>query len=520
MSSRFSVGGIASGLDTSSIISELMFAARAPVRRLETSKASQQAELGSWQTIGNRLATLRTRLQGFTTGNSLQAVSSTSSDETVVRSSVRSGALPGTYGFQVTSLAAAHQRSSAGFGSTAALTGAGTALISRGTTAVGIDTIDASALSSGAYRIEVLSVADGQATVRFGGVEQTVSATGAATLTAADDTTITLGAGTALAVGTASFVAVQTTADTTLVQLTESLNATGSPVRAQLLDTGDGSATPWRLVLTSTDTGTANALTADLGGLSAFADGLTDIRAASDAVLTMGGAGGLTITRSSNTLEDVFDGVRLDLRSAAPGTDVEVVVTNDVDARFAAVKAVVDQVNLVFGKIAEDSRYDVETGGKGPLVGNFAARQVASELRNALGRVIGGGELVLLGQVGITIQNDGTYALDEARLKDHLASRPEAVASLLTGDAATGSEGAFDVLLQTVDRLLGTNGLVDAAKNASESTIKEFDAAIRGAELRMQQVELRYTRQFAALEALMGQMQSQSAYLNAALARP
>ncbi|MCB0995918.1 MAG: flagellar filament capping protein FliD [Acidimicrobiales bacterium] len=518
MSSSFSVGGIASGLDTSSIISELMFAARAPVRRLENAKAAEQLELTSWQSLGSRLTSLKSKLTSFTTGTALQAVNSSSSDETIVRATASAGALPGTYAFQVTSLAAAQQTTSTGLASSTATVGAGTALVSRGTGAIGIDTLDASALTSGAYEIEVLSVADGQATVVFDGVEQTVSATGGATLTAGDSSTLTLGAGTSLAVGTASLVAVQTDGSSTLVNLREGLNAAGSPVRAQLIDTGDGTATPWRLVLTSTATGTDNSLDTDLSGLSAFSGGLTEVRAASDAVLTLG-SGGLTVTRSSNVLDDVFDGLRLDLRSAAPGADVEVTVTDDVDSRFAAIKDVIDQVNIIFGKITQDSKYDVETGASGPLVGNFAARQLSRELQSALGQVVSGGDYVLLGQVGITIQNDGTYKVDETVLRSALGSSPEAVAELLTGDAATSSNGAFDILLGTVENLLANDGLVDAAKDSSESSITEFDAAIASHEVRMEQVQARYTRQFAALEALMGQMQSQSAYLTSALAK-
>ncbi|MCA9795423.1 MAG: flagellar filament capping protein FliD, partial [Candidatus Eremiobacteraeota bacterium] len=133
--------------------------------------------------------------------------------------------------------------------------------------------------------------------------------------------------------------------------------------------------------------------------------------------------------------------------------------------------------------------------------------------------VVSGGDYVLLGQVGITIQNDGTYKVDETVLRSALGSSPEAVAELLTGDAATSSNGAFDILLGTVENLLANDGLVDAAKDSSESSITEFDAAIASHEVRMEQVQARYTRQFAALEALMGQMQSQSAYLTSALAK-
>ncbi len=61
------------------------------------------------------------------------------------------------------------------------------------------------------------------------------------TARAGETATVTAGAG-PLVAGTVITNVVQTTATSTLQELTKSLNAAGSPVSAALINTGDGSA--------------------------------------------------------------------------------------------------------------------------------------------------------------------------------------------------------------------------------------------------------------------------------------
>jgi flagellar hook-associated protein 2 len=115
---------------------------------------------------------------------------------------------------------------------------------------------------------------------------------------------------------------VSTTAATTLSGLASELSA-NLPALAASVVSADGG---YRLVLGAKQTGTANAITlTNTAGAPAGLATLSDMHAAADARLTLGG--GVTVTRSSNTITDVLAGVQLELKQADPTKTVTVSTT-------------------------------------------------------------------------------------------------------------------------------------------------------------------------------------------------
>lgn len=515
----FQVAGLASGIDTTGLIEALMFAERAAVRRFESSKADEQKALKAWTDIESKLGTLNSAVTAIRTGGALDATSAASSDESVLRVSTSGSAVAGTYAFRVNTLAAAQQVTSAGLTSGTALVGAGTATVSGGFATIGTE-VTSHTLNDGTYGVTVLSVDTlaSEATISFDGVEQTVSTGGPMTLTAADGGTLTITElpGDAIGTGSASITVIQADATTTVNNVAASLNAAGGPVRAQVIDTGDGTSSSYRLVITSRDTGVANAADIDLSGLSLFSGGLTTLRAASDATLTLGD-GGLTVTRASNNIGDLFDGLSIDLVGASPDQDVEITVAADVDSRVDAVTDVVDAVTDILSQLSSYSTYNVDSGVGGPLVGSFAARNISSEITSSMGTLVSSSSFVLLSQIGVSLRTDGTYVVDDVKLRDSIAADPAGVERVLIGDPAITDDGVLDVVSATIDRLLAETGRVETAQASAEDTITELDRLIALQEVRLENVEDRYRRQFAALESLIGQLQSQSGFLSGLL---
>ncbi|MEM7285180.1 MAG: flagellar filament capping protein FliD [Actinomycetota bacterium] len=514
----FQVSGLASGIDTSSLIDGLMFAERAPVRRLQSAVDRENDALDAWTDIQSRLSAIETSVAAIRDGQALEAATVSSSDEAVLQATVTGSPPTGTYALQVTALAAAEQVVSAAIGDGTELVGAGTAEISGGFTALGT-TLNSHTLTDGTYNVTVVSVdADAQeAVVSFDGVTETVDTSGGSfTITGDSGGSVTVDVTGTLTTGTAGITIVEADASTTLAGLVSSINATGGPARAQLIDTGDGTGTPYRLVLTSGETGVDHAADIDLSALSLFSGGLTTLRAASDATVTLGG-GGLSITRSTNTITDLIDGITLELAGTTSGSDVEISVGADIDSRVAAVTEVVDGISGVLGQLSTYSSYDVDAGTGGPLVGSFTARSVSSELTVAMSTIVDSSSIVLLSQIGITMQNDGTFAIDDATLRESLADDPAGVERLFVGDVTVHDDGVLDVVNATVEALLGEDGRIPTAQGTAEDTIAALETQIATQEVRLVAVEERYQRQFSALESLIGQLQSQSNYLTSIL---
>ena len=121
MAGAQSVSGLASGLDTASIISGLMVVEKQPQVRVQQKIVVEQARQQALRDVLGQLNSLTTAYQGLTdigTWADTQAIAS--SDDAHVSATRTGGAAPGAYTIDVTQLARANQFTSAGTGAVVA----------------------------------------------------------------------------------------------------------------------------------------------------------------------------------------------------------------------------------------------------------------------------------------------------------------------------------------------------------------------------------------------------------------
>jgi flagellar hook-associated protein 2 len=386
---------------------------------------------------------------------------------------------------QVALVAGQLQVTSRDQGSAATLTVAGGAVAGLGLTAGTTSGTDAQVSVDGQTPVTVTHVDTGSTVSLANGVSFTT--------------------GTHLAAGTATFDVVRTTATSTLADLSAALNASTSPVSASVVNTGDGSATPYRLVLTAKNTGTAGALTLATSGINVLDPAqLSTVTAASDAQLTVGGA---TITRSSNTINDLLPGVTLNLAHTGTST---VTVATDPAGTTTKVQALVDAVNNVLSSIATQTSYNSTTKKGGPLSGEGLAENIATNLLDDALGALGTGTTKVLSQLGIETTRDGRLKLDSAKLATALQSDPDGVASLLSGFAATVEGYAKDTTSST--------GVVTTSGKAAGDAARRRQDQIDAFEVRMTALERSYRARFAALDAALGSLKQQQSAVASAIA--
>jgi flagellar hook-associated protein 2 len=132
--SGVSFSGLASGIDTDSLISSLVYAERAPIRAMESKQKQYNSELTSVQTLNSKLQAMQTKLEDMTELGDFLAYTATSSDEDYFTATATGDATPGTYDIQVLKLAQTERTYSDKFSSKteAGLAGAGTLTIQVG----------------------------------------------------------------------------------------------------------------------------------------------------------------------------------------------------------------------------------------------------------------------------------------------------------------------------------------------------------------------------------------------------
>ena len=109
----FNIGGLASGLDTSSIIDSLVAVERIPIQQLESRKSLFSARDAAWQDLTTKFSAIRSALDALKTRDDLnELVTATSSNESFVTATPTGAATPSTITFTVDQLAANHQLAS------------------------------------------------------------------------------------------------------------------------------------------------------------------------------------------------------------------------------------------------------------------------------------------------------------------------------------------------------------------------------------------------------------------------
>jgi flagellar hook-associated protein 2 len=368
---------------------------------------------------------------------------------------------------------------------------------SAATLTLGGGAVSALGLSTSTNGTDALVSVDGAAATAISHLDGTAAVTlsGGFTLTATGP----------LLRGTIQTSVVQTTDATTLADLGGLLSASGSPVGASLVDTGDGSANPFRFVLSATKTGTAGALTIDSSGINVLGTGqLTTITGAVDAQLQMGGA---TITRSSNSISDLLPGVTLNLLTptAPTGSPTTVTVARDVAGAAKNAQSLVDALNGVINGVKTQTAYDATNKRGGPLSGDGGARSLSDSILNLVSGAAGTGVTKVLSQLGIQTTRDGTLTFDSAAFTTASQSDPDGVANLLS----TFSKSVEDYAKAQVD----VSGIITTGSAAAGSEIHARQDQIDAFEVRMTALNNAYTARYAALDAMLGKLKQQQAQL-------
>ncbi|MCL7945076.1 flagellar filament capping protein FliD [Marinobacter sp. ATCH36] len=289
--------------------------------------------------------------------------------------------------------------------------------------------VDSSVANRGSYSVNVTSLAQSQAlATRASFADRDSTSVGQGTLT--------------LSVGDKVTNIEIDGSNDTLQGLANAINDADAGVSAGVIDTGDG----YQLVLSAEETGTANAVSisaadsdgnnTDAAGLSRFAfndsmdadSGLRETIAAKDAVMEING---VAVTRSTNTIENVVDGLTFNLTAEGQST---VKVEQDTAAVAERVQAFVDKFNALQSTISELSSFNSETGQGSILTGDSTVRNIQNQLKRVLTDVIPGLEdanVRSLADVGITTDfRTGQLQFDSQKFQAELLENPDDVTAL------------------------------------------------------------------------------------------
>ncbi len=370
--------GAGSGIDTSALVSSLVDVERAaPQGRIDGKRETAETQISDYGLLSSALSVLQDAANTLGNADTFNSKAASFTDSTAfIPVSLDPEAQAGDYSFSVEKLAQSQSLST-------------TALFDSSSDAVG----------------------EGTLTFTFGQWDVVSPPANPTTFTADTEQT-------------AQTITIDGT-NNSLSGLAKAINDADFGVQASIVNDGSGN----RLVV-RTPSGLDNQLqitVAEAGGsptdtdtsdLSRFAFNssaynFVQNQVGQDAELTVNG---LSVTRESNTINDVIEGFEFSLSDVTEsGTTVNVSISEDKDVGETAVRTFFESYNTFLEAIEPIVGFNEETEEFGSLSNDSLAKNIPSQIRQLLvGTVTGlSGDFTSLTNVGIRTELDGTLSINE-----------------------------------------------------------------------------------------------------------
>jgi len=466
MSITFS--GLATGLDTDSIVKQLMELERAPISRLVTRKTIATDRIEAYAQFKTTLDDLK---------NAVSAMS--------LSSQVKSTSI---------SLSA-----NAPF--TATSTNGGT----------------------GSYNVAVKQLAQVQKTVSDGWSSQSEPLLGTGTFTlnnGTKDTVIQVTAGNNSLSGLAAAINEQSAATGVKAAIIND-GTTGSPYR--LVFTGTDSSSTFSITsnlvgadgttaipLATTQTQTAQQAKVMVDGIEVVSNSNTISGAISGVTLNLNAVSEI-LTPAAEGSPAVYKSSLLEVQPDSSGLKEK--LTTFVTSYNKVMEWILSGYNMPAAtETSKDDPEEVKLLGS-VLRGDSSINSVKRGLQSVLSSLINtSGSMSTLSELGITTQRDGTLYQNNSKMDAALKDNFDGVVSLLAGEGSVdGVMKKFNYFL--LEQTSGTNGLYAGKKKSYDLSVKRIDDQILNMEARMSQREASLRAQYTAMEKLVSGLNAQGSFL-------
>jgi flagellar hook-associated protein 2 len=361
----------------------------------------------------------------------------------------------------------------------------------------GVTAATTSEAEAGTYTLQVTQLAQAQ-TLTADGVADKTTALGTGTLT--------------IQVGTDDAIDITLdSSNNTLEGIRDAINDADAGVTASIVN--DGTDTPYRLVLTSDNTGTDSEMTVTYTGTDSSDDAttlfgnLTETATAQNAELTLNG---ISITSQSNTVEEALQGVTLSL--SATGSSQTLTIAQDTDSILDAITTFVDAYNSYVSTVDTLTAYDADADTAGELLGDSTTRRISTQLSTDLYSAIEGGAYSYLSQLGISLEVDGTLTIDEDTLTAALEDDADAVSAFFIG--TDDSTGFITQMSSDLDNYLDEDdGLIVAKTDSLATKLEELEERYEEKQALIDSEMARWTDEFTQLDTLISSLTSTADYL-------
>ncbi len=449
-----SISGLVSGLDTTSIISQLMQIEALPQTNLKNQVSGDQKIVSSLQGLNTKLAALFTSAGALGSASGWSAMTATSSNSNVT-AVASAGASQGQLSFTVDRLATAFQAQYA---------------------ATGTDTATGTVAANTSYTV---TFTDGRPAYTFNSGDGSLKSVAAALNASGSGVTATL-------------VPVS--------------GASGSYTYAlDVQDQTTGAASGFSIA------------PSDSQNTTPFAGGTSSTTAGNDAQISLNGQSTSQLKSSTNTFKSLMPGVDVTV-GAVSTSMVTVTVGHDQQSISNSVKSMVDSINSILSDIDTATAYDASTKTGGTLSGDSTIRDLRDKLMSAVSGGVGGMSLASVGiqtdRDGKLVFDAAKFA--SAYASDPAGTQAKFAGGTVTNGttSTTITTGFASAIASVADNASNsTTGSVTLEIQGYNSSIKTMNDSIADWDTRLADKQAALQKQYADLEVALGKLQDQSTWL-------
>jgi flagellar hook-associated protein 2 len=166
-------------------------------------------------------------------------------------------------------------------------------------------------------------------------------------------------------------------------------------------------------------------------------------------------------------------------------------------------------------KTVSDPKSTVETYGAS-LVGDSLVYSLRNQLRDLVfsNSNTPSGTITNMRDLGISVDMSGGMTLDTAKLDKVLSTQFDNVVAMMSGSTeglsaySTQNAGAAGTAIRKLNSLISSTGLLNSQTTSINNKITDYKLELTKLEDRMERLKDRYTKQFSAMEGIVGQSKS------------
>lgn len=542
-----------SGVDVSALAQNLVDAERAPQENAIKAKITKnESRISGYSALSFVLDGVKTAMSALKDQNSFSSLVANNTNTTAFSVTAGATAAGGSHSVNVLQLAKAQRTVTEGLASPTASLNGGKAItfsLNAGGTSTDIklpdghdtpqDVVDFINASKKGVTASLVNTGDGTATPYQIVLTGDAGSAGTFSLTPkfsaggvpAPNASVNHGLGMTLKLnvgGTAMPNIVLADGEDTPQHMMDAINNANTGVKASLVANADGSTFPYKLFVTGpTGAPTDFSLSVNYGagdevmvqpGLGLKPSNPIN-QIASDAKVKVDG---ITFTRSTNTLTDVVPGLTFNLKDTNPTTPATVELSRDntsIKDKLNALVTAYNDANTIMGEVS-NPKSTFDTYGA-TLVGDSTVRSIKQQLRQMITGPSStpGTGVNSLWQMGISVNETGVMSIDNTKLDKALTDNYSDVVKTFTGNQngltvySPAPGGIAGDAVRKLTKMLGTDGVLTSQSTSATTQNSKFQVDLEKLGVRMDTLLKRYQKQFAAMDSMVGSVNSQKTSL-------